>query len=178
LFTSSTPFGDVEGLKNDCMSFLFEVLHKFDPSRGSKAFSYFDIVAKHWFIQKTKVSKKKSKTDVYLDKTISDRIEKEEADKKQNLFEEKIIDYQFHEALKTEIKRWRTKFAKKQEKLVLESIILVFDNPDLITLHNKKAVFLYLREISGLTTKQLVSNIGKFQKRYMAFKKRYYAGEL
>lgn len=63
------------------MSFLFEVLHKFDVSRGSKAFSYFDIVAKHWFIQKTKTLKKKNKTDIYLDKTIADKIEKEERSK-------------------------------------------------------------------------------------------------
>ena len=30
-----------DALKNDCITFLYETLHKFDASRGTKAFSYF-----------------------------------------------------------------------------------------------------------------------------------------
>ena len=43
-----------ENLKSDCVSFLFETLEKFDTSRGTKAFSYFNIVAKHWLIIQSK----------------------------------------------------------------------------------------------------------------------------
>ena len=39
-----------EGLKNDCVSFMYETLYKFDASRGTKAFSYFNVVAKNFLI--------------------------------------------------------------------------------------------------------------------------------
>ena len=41
-------------LKSDCVSFLYETLEKFDPSKGSKAFSYFNVVAKNWLIIQSK----------------------------------------------------------------------------------------------------------------------------
>jgi len=170
--------GDVDGLKNDCMSFLFEVLHKFDHTRGHKAFSYFDIVAKNWFIQKIKVVKKRNKVDVHFDQTISDKLERDEGEKNHKQLEAIIVETQFLATLKDEIKKWRFKFDKKQEKLVLESIILILENPDLISLHSKKAIYLYFREISGLSTKQIVTNLSKFKKKYETFKKRYFDGEL
>ena len=37
-----------EDLKNDCITFLYEALYKFDGSRGTKAFSYFNVCAKNY----------------------------------------------------------------------------------------------------------------------------------
>ena len=31
-------------LKNDCVTFLYETLYKFDNSKGTKAFSYFSVI--------------------------------------------------------------------------------------------------------------------------------------
>lgn len=137
-------------LKNDCMSFLFETLYKFDISKGHKAFSYFNVIAKHWFFLKWKNAKKKNRTDVYFDKALEAKIEKEEADLKESNYEEKVISAEYFELLMEEVKKWRGKFDKKQEKIVLESIILMLENPDLITIFNKKAIYLYLREITRI----------------------------
>jgi len=41
---------DFGSLKNDCVTFLYETLYKFDASKGSKAFSYFNVVEKNWLI--------------------------------------------------------------------------------------------------------------------------------
>ena len=43
-----------DDLKNDCVNFLFETIGKFDSTRGTNAFSYFNVVAKNWLIIKTK----------------------------------------------------------------------------------------------------------------------------
>jgi len=48
-------------LKNDCVSFLFEILQKFDPSKGSKAFSYFNVCAKNYLIIQSKKRKSNEK---------------------------------------------------------------------------------------------------------------------
>lgn len=45
---------NIDNLKNDCLSFLFENLNKFDPTRNFKAFSYFSVISKNFFIQKVK----------------------------------------------------------------------------------------------------------------------------
>ena len=54
-------------LKSDCVSFLFQTMHKFDPSKGSKAFSYFNVVAKHWLIANAKKDQKRRRTSVSLE---------------------------------------------------------------------------------------------------------------
>src|SRR3990167_10510539 len=53
--------GQIDILKSDCVTMLFENLSKFDSTKGHKAFSYFNVIAKHWFIQKVKSNKKRVK---------------------------------------------------------------------------------------------------------------------
>ena len=56
-----------DDLKNDCITFLFETLHKFDGQRGTNAFSYFNVVAKNWLIIRTKQKVQRSKRSASLD---------------------------------------------------------------------------------------------------------------
>ena len=169
--------GDIDILKNDCLSFLFETLYKFDATKGHKAFSYFNVIAKNWFIQRVKIHKKKSKSDVYFDKVLLNKLESTD-DKFVHNDEEMFINVEYLILLKEEIKKWRTKFDKKQEKMVLEAIILLLNNPDLINIFNKKGIYLYIREITGLNTKQVVTNLSKIRKKYETFKRKYHAGEI
>ena len=47
-----------------------------------------------------------------------------------------------------------------------------------IEIMNKKAIYLYLREITGLNTKQVVNNLNKLRAKYRIFKKNWNKGEL
>ena len=40
-----------DDLRNDCVNFLFETLLKFDATRGTNAFSYFNVCAKNFLIK-------------------------------------------------------------------------------------------------------------------------------
>ena len=42
------------------------ILEKFKPEKGSKAFSYFSVVTKNWFIQKVKKNKKKNQREIEI----------------------------------------------------------------------------------------------------------------
>ena len=50
---------NIESLSDDCKIWLTTILDKYDPNKGSKAFSYFSVVTKNWFIHKVKKNSKK-----------------------------------------------------------------------------------------------------------------------
>ncbi len=49
-----TSLPNIEDLKDECKIWLTTILDKFDVSKGSKAFSYFSVITKNWFIHKVK----------------------------------------------------------------------------------------------------------------------------
>ena len=56
-----TNLQNIDCLKEECVIWLTTILDKYDPNKGSKAFSYFSVITKNWFIQKTKKQSKKIK---------------------------------------------------------------------------------------------------------------------
>ena len=56
--------------------------------------------------------------------------------------------------------------------ILFDSNILnqILNSKDDIEIFNKKAIYLYLREITGLNTKQIVSQLNKMRKKYRHFK--------
>ena len=59
-----------------------------------------------------------------------------------------------------------------------ETGVELFDSIEEIEIFNKKAIYLYLREITGLNTKQIVNSLKKFRKRYFMFKTGWQNGDL
>ena len=49
-----TTLPNIDELRDECKIWLTTILDKFDPSKGSKAFSYFSVITKNWFIHKVK----------------------------------------------------------------------------------------------------------------------------
>ena len=82
------------------------------------------------------------------------------------------------ENLWSEIEVWDKQNLKENEKKVLGAIKILLSEPDAIEIFNKKAIYLYLREITGLNTKQVVNNLNKLRKRYRTFKEKWQKGEI
>ena len=62
-----SPLMTTQELIDEGCFFLYKTLHKWDPERGSKAFSYFNVVAKNFLINTTNSHRKKYFKHVYLD---------------------------------------------------------------------------------------------------------------
>jgi hypothetical protein len=61
---------------------------------------------------------------------------------------------------------------------VYKAILVLFESKEDIEIFNKKAIYLYLREITGLNTKQIVNSLKKFRKKYSFFKQDWESGDL
>ena len=66
---------------------------------------------------------------------------------------------------------WGTDDMNDNERRVYEAIRVILDSVEEIDIFNKKAVYLYLREITGMNTKQIVTQLNKFRKKYKLFKR-------
>jgi DNA-directed RNA polymerase specialized sigma subunit len=171
-----TNLPNIDSLRDECKIWLITVLDKYDPNKGSKAFSYFSVITKNWFIHKVKKNKKKMEREVSLDIAELDPeihfIDKSESYQAKTIRKERI------EQLKKEMETWQVDFSKEKEKKVYDAVMILFDSVDDIEIFNKKAIYLYLREITGMNTKQIVSQLNKMRKRYREFQKDWNNGKI
>ena len=171
-----TNLPNCDELRDECKIWLTTVLEKYDPAKGSKAFSYFSVITKNWFIHKVKKTQKQLKREI----DISD-ISKEAENKflvVYNDYHEKRENIEFWKHLWSEIDTWSTDNMKENERKVLEAVKILLSDPNQIEIFNKKAIYLYIREITGLNTKQVVNNLNKLRRKYFAFKSDWNEGNL
>ena len=88
--------------------------------------------------------------------------------------EENLLSREFWISLSKELVSWREKMPKKNERLLLEAVIFLMQNPDLAPIYNKKAVYVYLRDMTGLNEKQVAINLKKIRDMYNEWTKRYH----
>jgi hypothetical protein len=162
-----------DDLKNDCVNFLFETIGKFDGNRGTNAFSYFNVVAKNWLIIRTKQKSQRMRRSVSLDdpealsanesRIVEDHctIPGQDTVLELESTAQNIVDmlYEIRSKVKTE-----------NELACINSIITIFENIDEIDLLNKSAILLYMRELSGLSHKQLTTTMQSIKKHYRRMK--------
>jgi hypothetical protein len=162
-----------DDLRVDCVNFLFETIEKFDATRGTNAFSYFNVVAKNWLIIKTKQRLAKARRSVSLDdiESMSSAeakiIEEHCTVPAQDVLLEQRSSATAIVELLYEI---RTKSKSENELTCINSIIAIFENIDNLDLLNKGAILLYLRELSGLSPKQLTTTMQSIKKHYRRLK--------
>ena len=166
-----TTLPNIDELRDDCKVWLTTILAKYDPNRGSKAFSYFSVITKNWFIHQVKKNSKRNQREVEYDKAQQE-IEKVMRTS-DDTYLEKRIEREFWTSLWEEIDSWDSAIMNENERKVYNAIRIVLSSKDDIEIFNKKAVYLYLREITGLNTKQIVSQLNKMRKKYKNFKHRW-----
>ena len=171
-----TNLPNCESLRDECKIWLMTILDKYDPAKGSKAFSYFSVITKNWFIHKVKRQQKRNKRIVDLD-NISKSYEEEFLSTSESYVSTREND-EFWDLFYKEISSWDTSSMKENDLKVYQAIKILFDSKDDIEIFNKKAIYLYLREITGLNTKQVVNSLKKFKKRYYSFRSEWEDGKL
>ena len=171
-----TTLPNIDELRDECKVWLTTILDKYDPNRGSKAFSYFSVITKNWFIHKVKQTSRRAKREVDFE-TVAKEVDEKLVDNR-NVYVEKRERKEFWDNLWLEIESWRPEMMKDNEKKVYEAIRILLTSVDDIEIYNKKAIYLYLRELTDLNTKQVVNQLNKMRKKYKIFKKNWDSGKI
>jgi hypothetical protein len=163
-------------LQNECVEFLYGVITKFDASKGTKAFSYFNVVAKNWLIIRSKQSVRNVHVFTSIDDT--DSLSQHDMETIENHSvspspEDTMISEVNKEKLHVLLEAIAGKTTTDNEVECLKGINLLFENINELDFLNKRAVMLYLREITSLSPKQLSVVLSLMKRHYKAAKEEY-----
>ena len=144
-----TEVDDLEDLKHEVMCFLLEKLDYFDPTKGSKAFSYFSIVGKNYLIlyNNNNYKKKKAKVDV-MEADEDDGVLRQLGRPERKKDMKDFIDY-YTEYVDKHI---FTLFKKENDRKVCDAVNILFKRRENLEIFNKKALYIYIREITNVDT--------------------------
>ena len=167
--------GSYEDLKSDCVRlFYMRLLKSLILIVGRKAFSYFNVVAKNWLIIKSKQKIKSNKRHVCIDDLIylSERdiqsIENYGAIPAQDTF---IIEQEAKDNMFKMMREIKKRLTGDNELACIDAIITLFEKIEDLDLLNKRAVFVYMRDLSSLNPKQLSTAMSVIRKHYKALVK-------
>ena len=146
-------------VKTEVVSFLVMNMHKYDHTKGSKAFSYFSVVAKNYLILHNNANYKKYKThhDISVLSNIS--VKNNEKNIFLNDFIDDMINY-FEQNISTI-------FKNKTDIDIAYAIIELFKNRDGIENFNKKSLYILIREMTNVNTSQITRVTNIFKKYYI-----------
>lgn len=151
-----------EDVQKEVVSNLVSNMHKYKANNG-KAFSYFSIIAKNFLILYNNGNYKKFKrhTSVDDDEIIYEQKEltfNPRADTKRKELTEFIklmVDY-----LEDNIDKI---YKKEQEKRIAYAVLEIFRKSDVIENFNKKALYLFIREMTNCKTQHITKVVNKMK---------------
>ena len=147
----NTDVDQIEDLKCDIVRMLYEEkIGKFDPSRGAKAYSYFGTIVKHWLTAYNAKNYNLKKKTVALDiKSFTDLPEPEpELEVAPVISLSEFIDNWIEETST----RLSELFPDKSDRKIADAVLTLFRTRQTIEVFNKKALYVYLKEITGCET--------------------------
>lgn len=161
-----------EDIKCEVIAFLNEKIHKYKAGKG-KAFSYFSIIAKNYLIiqNNQNYAKLKSRVDVNeIDDSRDLDREVSMSDQQGQLRDFTDLWCEWYDANLSSI------FTTSRDIIVADAILELFRMRHNIEDFNKKALYILIRERTGLRTQNItkVINIMKrdFEKMYIVYHQR------
>ncbi len=162
-----------EDVKNEVISFLVLNIHKYDASKGFKAFSYFSVVAKNYLILLNNGNYKKLKVHdsiqekshtvnkvTYYDDHDTDATAKSELVAEiVNYFEHKITDM----------------FKHKRDEAIAYALIELFKEENEIKNFTKKSMYVLVREMTNENTARITKVVNQFKKQYTKVVQEFYS---
>ena len=160
-----TEVDNIEDLKFEVISFLLQKLHLYDQSKG-KAYSYFGTIAKRYLIIYNQKNYKK----------LLSKIEVTEIDNQNGTHESLVLDPSYQEIDRLDIIELFIKrvddnlldlFEKDDEMKAADAILEIFKKRENIDIFNKKALFIYVKEIANVPSNTITKVVKKLKSIYL-----------
>jgi len=172
-----TEVENLEHLQHEIITFCLSKFHLFDPTRGTKAYSYFGTIVKRWLIlYNTKNYSKKIKkvpVDVLTGENSTHTYYMGEEKVKSDL--DKYMDIYVNHVSENIYKL----FPKKNDAQIADAILELFRNRENIEIFNKKALYIYIREQVDAKTPKITKIADKlhsiFKEQYIFYLENGYA---
>jgi len=149
-------------VQQEVVSNLVSNIHKYKPDNG-KAFSYFSIIAKNFLILYNNGNYRKFKKHVSVDDDETTNVDLELSSIPTNPTNKKEIT----EFFGLMIDYWDTHiekiFKKKNELQIAYAVLEIFRSSDRIENFNKKALYLYIREMTNCKTQNITKVVNKMK---------------
>lgn len=166
-----TDTDTIEELKHEVITFLLEKLHLYNPTKG-KAFSYFGTIAKRYLIVYNENNYKKLQERADVDDSDEDQMHLYENDKSlEDIFNENNFMDNYIRYIDTHLFKL---FPKKQDAQTADAIVELFRKRETLEIFNKKALYIYIREITDVSTPQITKIIKKLKLLYVQLYNEYY----
>jgi hypothetical protein len=147
-----TDINTIEELKHEVVTFLLEKLHLYAQGKG-KAYSYFGTIAKRYLIIYNNNNYKKLQKHGEMDEIEEDKsflnktIKESEDDINLSLFINLYVKY---------VDKYLYKlFPKPQDAKTADAVMELFRKRESLEIFNKKALYIYIREITDASTPQI-----------------------
>jgi len=147
-----------EDIKHEVVAFMVINMHKYDHTKGSKAFSYFSVVAKNYLILHNNNNYKKMKTHDKMDVLDRHRGNDTQGESDIVTLTKEIIEY-FDNNM-------NTIFKKDRDLRIGYAIIDLMKQRDDIENFNKKAIYILIREMTDVETAHITSVVNVLKKHY------------
>jgi len=147
-------------VQKETVAHLVANMHKFDKCKG-KAFGYFSIIAKNYLIFQNNTNYKRFNQHVEISEDNGEntcKLQQEDThykEKENREFIGLMVDYWDKNINKI--------FTKQRDINIANAVIELFRHSDRIDAFNKKALYLYIREISSCKTQQITKVINKMK---------------
>jgi hypothetical protein len=147
-----TEVDNIEDLQHEVITFLLSKIHLFNPAKGAKAFSYFGTIAKRYLILSNQKNYKKRIDTIGLDAIEEDEehsysIDDSSHDERLSMY---IDIYTEHVT-----KHIYTLFPKEYDARIADAILELFRKREHLDVFNKKALYIYIREIIDVKTPKI-----------------------
>ena len=148
-----TEVDNIEDLQHEIITFLLTKIHLFDPSKGAKAYSYFGTIVKRYLIiSNTKNYKKR------IDKVPVEELETNE-DYSYTLDDDgqhkDRLSYFIDDYTEYVTENIFELFPKEDDAKIADAILELFRKRENIDIFNKKALYIYIREIIDAKTPKI-----------------------
>ncbi len=157
---------NLEDLQHEVITFILTKLNKFDPTNGAKAYSYFGTIAKRYLIASNQKNYKKKIELLSLEHLTQEQEDGEfligeTVDPDTYDIENEIAtDTEFEDSFLLNFVQYCNDniyqlFPREEDAQIADAILELFRKKEKITIFNKKALYIYIREIIDVKTPKI-----------------------